>query len=328
VTQTAPPPIPADTSFGLWGPPGPDAEEPKVQREKPRKAPWGLGQVWFAVAAMVGVQFAVLPVVLFEAVKSLNAPVVNEAAILAALEPEALSAASKTASVIVSALILQWAVFVGMPWLTARRHGLRSLAADFGLRFRRWDPLLGFALAAALQVLMMGIGWLLANSGLDLSGSDNTNMVTDHDGAMLALMVLAAAVGAPLTEELFFRGLTLRAMLRSFAHVDLSDDPEFAARAAANRERTGRSEFSPGRRRIGVIAAAVLSSAFFGIMHTPLSDGTNEVSLAAQIVLPMQTGLLGLVFALVAIKTRRLGLVICAHVVFNSTSLALVMFTR
>lgn len=317
-------------SFGLWGPPAPEGAQPATVPPPPVRArlPWGMGQVWVAVLALLALQVAILPLVLFEAVRSLGTDTITEDTILQALSPEALSAATGTATVVVGALVLQWAAFVGVPWLASRRSGLRSMARDFGLRFCKWDPLLGLALAAGLQLLMIGIGWVLAHTGLDLSGADNTNLVTDHDGAMLVMMIAAAAIGAPFTEEILFRGLTFRALLRSLVNIDLADDPHFADRVAARRAKTGKAAPTGWRRKAGIALAALGSAAFFGIMHMPMSGGTNHVSLAAQIILPAQTGLLGLIFAVVAYKTRRLGVNICAHVAFNSTSLALVLLTR
>ena len=44
-------------------------------------------------------------------------------------------------------------------------------------------------------------------------------------------------------------------------------------------------------------------------------------------MLVAQTGFLGLVFAMIAAKTRRIGLTVATHLYFNSGSITLVMLT-
>lgn len=305
----------APTKVDLWGPP---VVQPPVEKG-PRlrdRAPWGLGQVWITGAAMIATQVALVPFLILVSIRDQQAAQITGDVIVKALDDMGIYV--KTGPFLIAAMLLQWGAFVGVPWVASRRRGLRSLAKDFGLRFTKWDPLIGLGLAAVMQVVMYGIGFGLAHTGLDLSGADNTNMVTDHHGALLVFMVAAAAIGAPFTEEILFRGLALRALLRSFVQVDLAEDPHFAARVAAKIKRKALAPISERRRRCGIIAAALCSAVLFGIAHTPVGAST-----AAMIVLPAQTGLLGLVFAFVTIKTKRLGPSICAHIVFNSTSVIL-----
>lgn len=104
--------------------------------------------------------------------------------------------------------------FAGVPWLATRRKGLASLADDFGLRFRWLDVAIGFGL---------GLGALIA-SGIaatavdELLGNDDTtsNIPVDDltgPGEFIAFF-LAVAVITPIIEELFFRGLLHRSLLK------------------------------------------------------------------------------------------------------------------
>ena len=87
----------------------------------------------------------------------------------------------------------------------------------------------------------------------------------------------------------------------------------------------GPDKASARRRKIGTVLAVLMSAVFFGVLHTPFSDGTNEVPLASSLFLIFQTGFLGAIFAVIALRTRRIGLPIVAHLWFNSSSVAMVM---
>lgn len=297
-TWTNPPTV------GIWGPPVDAAAKPPRARKS-----WGLGDVlWVVGALLVGQILLGLILLIWAAVASTPAgpsPVTADDLLGRA------AALATTGPGLVLALLSQWAAFVGVPYLASRRKGHGSLARDFGLSFRWRDLPLGAGLAVAMQVVMVGGHLLLGAAGVDLSGSDNTGMVTNNAGIWLIVMALAAAVGAPLTEELLFRGLLLRALLRRLAKLDLREDSPAATVGA-------------WRRRAGITVSVLLSSALFGIMHAPVTEG-GAVSMTAIAALAIQTGLLGAVFAVVAIRMRRLGPGILAHMFFNASSLVLTL---
>jgi membrane protease YdiL (CAAX protease family) len=68
------------------------------------------------------------------------------------------------------------------------------------------------------------------------------------------------------------------------------------------------------------VLSIIISSIVFGSLHW---QGTNSFG---QILVPILTGLIGVVLALVALKTRRLGLGIFIHIFFNSTTIILSLF--
>lgn len=207
-------------------------------------------------------------------------------------------------------IAVEWGIFAGVPYLAARRKGSGSLAREFGFTLRWRDLPMGVGLAALMQGVLIGAQMLLAQVGVRLSGADNTGLVTGNTGIWLLLMTLGAALGAPVVEELFFRGLFLRALLRRLGKVDLRD-PDAAT--------AGRL-----RRRVGTVASVLLSSAVFGLLHSPITSG-GSAPLTDVLALVAETGLLGAVFAVVAIRTRRLGIGIAAHMAFNASSVALAL---
>lgn len=311
------------TSVGLWGPPGPQRTEGLALRAPRKHKAWGLVDVGWALVALVGAQVLLIPLLVVLALAqydiSLNDPDVAQHL------TDAVTKVAVTGPGLVLALVTQWLAFAGVPALTTYRKGHRSLAKDFGFWFKRTDPVYALGLAVVLQLLMAGISVALHHTSLNLSGADNTTMVTDRSGPMLVVMVASAVIGAPLTEELFFRGLLLRSFLRSFARLDLAPLlPGVTDRF--HDETTG----SASSRRVAVVISALLSAVIFGMMHfqTGGSDGTPAAVTAGTWVVVGQTGLLGLVLAVVAIRTRRIGLTICTHMYFNAASIALVFLTR
>lgn len=303
-------------SVGLWGPPedGPTGGIAVAPRRK--RKPWGLADVGWAVIAIFASQIVTMPVLVLLALAqydiALNSPTAADE-LTAAVTKVTLSGPG-----LIVALCSQWLVFMGMPALASYRKGHRSLPKDFGFRFKKSDLPIGLGLALTLQIFMAGVSWGLSQTSLDRSGADNTTMITDQAGLMLLLMIFAACVAAPVTEELFFRGLILRGFLRTVARVD------HAPPLPGLTEHLHPADVSPAHRRWGVGFSVLVSSLFFGMMHFPVATPDHPVTVAAQIILVSQTGFLGLVFAVIAVRTRRIGLGIVAHLFFNSTSIAMV----
>jgi uncharacterized protein len=95
--------------------------------------------------------------------------------------------------------------------------------ADFGLRQERWDWLKGLGAGLGTQVVAIpllyvliftitdALGWDI-DQDLSAAARELTDKATDPVGVVL--LVLIVAVLAPIIEELFFRGLLLRAVER------------------------------------------------------------------------------------------------------------------
>lgn len=109
-----------------------------------------------------------------------------------------------------------WLGLLGVPWLATRLKG-NGLVADLGLRIRRRDLWVGGVTGVVLQVVAIPLlYWPL----LDLLGKDPSELegpareLTDRaDGALgIALLVIIVGIGAPVIEEIFYRGLFQGAM--------------------------------------------------------------------------------------------------------------------
>jgi membrane protease YdiL (CAAX protease family) len=109
------------------------------------------------------------------------------------------------------AAMVQFAGMFGALWLVSRAKGRGSLAADFGLRLERRDwPYLpaGVGLFVGLAILALPL------AGLSDDEQTIVEQMREASGVALLLLAFAAVVAAPVVEELLFRGLLLRALVR------------------------------------------------------------------------------------------------------------------
>ncbi len=110
-----------------------------------------------------------------------------------------------------------WLGLVGWPVVVTYWKGLRSLAKDFGFTINLgdvgWGVLAGIA---ALTVSFIGnVLWLVLS---DAEQPSNAGFLpTDNPGIGTAIVIfLLVAVCTPVAEELFFRGLFLRAVAKKW----------------------------------------------------------------------------------------------------------------
>lgn len=195
-------------------------------------------------------------------------------------------------SMIVLPTLLQQAAWVGWPLVVSRWKGLGP-AADWGWSFKPVD--LGIGLGTAMIAMFVaglvgfGVGELVGLE--DESSAENTALVSDlKDSPWLWGLLFIVIIGAPLSEELLFRGLILRTVAK----------------------------------RWGTIVGVIVSLLAFVPMH--LADGgliTGDGGVTdGQIVLWATIGALGLVLAIAAVSTGRLGASIVAHMVINAIGVA------
>jgi membrane protease YdiL (CAAX protease family) len=113
-------------------------------------------------------------------------------------------------------LIPLWVSLLAGTIVISRHWGTGSLRDDYGLRFRAFD-LLGIPIGIVTQaVLIPALYWVLQiffNFDAD-QVSSQARTLTDRAGsdAEVVLLVLMVVVGAPIIEELFFRGLLMRSI--------------------------------------------------------------------------------------------------------------------
>jgi hypothetical protein len=181
---------------------------------------------------------------------------------------------------VVSTLIGLWIGFLGAPWLASRTQGTRHFARDLGVRFR-WLDLLGIVIGILGQVL---ITLMYAPFQHDIKNfnAPSQRLTGASHGTGFLVIAIATVLLAPAAEELFFRGLLLKSLVRLFTPVH-----------AAGRARTA-----------AVVLAVIADGLLFGAAH---GEWVQFAGLAA----------FGIVLAAVSYRTGRLGMNTVAHATFN-----------
>ncbi len=173
-----------------------------------------------------------------------------------------------------------WTGLVGCVVLAAKRKGSGRLDTDFGFTARWVDVPMGAVVGAlAHEVLVPIVAFLMRPlvGEPDISGPAE-ELFEKATGLSAAILVLFVVVGAPLVEELFFRGLVLRSL----------------------------------QRRVGAVAAILLCGVLFGLAHPQPLDAD------ALALLMVSLAAFGAVLAVLAVRTGRLGAPIVAHATFNA----------
>lgn len=182
-----------------------------------------------------------------------------------------------------------WTGMVGVAFRASRRKGRGTLAEDFGFRARWSDLGLGVAVAVAVQLAVLPLLGLLLRPLLgqpEVSGPVR-DLLDKAQGLAVFGLVTTVAIGAPVVEELFFRGLLLRAL----------------------------------QRRMPNALAIALSSVAFGLAHA------SDLPAHAVILVMVSLTVFGAVLAALALRTGRLGPGIVAHATFNLFTLAYLALT-
>lgn len=114
-----------------------------------------------------------------------------------------------------ASVALQNLVLVAVLLFVTRSKGRRSLALDFGLRIRVADAHWILAGLGAGVVATALVAPLLELGDLDKRSQDVVRIFDDASGVELALLTIGVLVIAPIGEELLFRGVLLRGLLRT-----------------------------------------------------------------------------------------------------------------
>ena len=185
--------------------------------------------------------------------------------------------------------VISYAAIVAVVVVASRRKGLGTLAADFGLRFRPIDILIGLGLGIVAKIFAVALTVVTIQVTNHSPESGNFELSSSPLWIVLNGFVVAALV-APFVEELFFRGLVLRA-----ANNRVLRRGGTAARA--------------------VTTAILASSLSFALLHLYQSP---DVTLL--IILGGSTLFIGVVNSRVTLSTGRLGAAIIAHAFYNGSS--------
>lgn len=123
--------------------------------------------------------------------------------------------ATKTVGTFLAGIAGLWAGLLGGVLLASRLRGTGRLSKDFGLSVTPVDVPIGIVVGVSLQLLAVPvISWPIAriwNVDIDAPARE----LLDITGPRW-LLVTAIVVGAPMVEELFFRGLLLRSLACRF----------------------------------------------------------------------------------------------------------------
>ena len=111
-------------------------------------------------------------------------------------------------------LVLPWIGLAGWPLLTSFTRGAGPVR-DFGLHLSFPDAGIGFAGGVAALILGSLVAWLqeqVTGHRITSAVGDLAQNTTSASAAALAILALCTAFGAPVVEELAFRGLMFGAL--------------------------------------------------------------------------------------------------------------------
>jgi len=185
---------------------------------------------------------------------------------------------------VVATLAGLWGGFLGAAILASRLRGTKALIPDVGLQFR-WADLIGIPIGLVGQLLVAAVYVPIAPHvhNFDQRFAEPAHRLTggSHGVGFIAIAV-CTVIGAPFFEELFFRGVLMRALARLFGTWG---------------------------RWVGPALAVVISGVAFGLAHyEPLQL--------------LGLSLFGVILGAVSYRTGRLGMNMVAHASFNGLALA------
>ena len=131
------------------------------------------------------------------------------------------AAAEVSFGVLVVALLGAWASYLVGMWIASQRAGSGQVIADYGITFR-WIDLAGLAIGAGAQLVVIRVVYLPLEAlwpdtfTQDRLTENAQDLVDRAGGASTLLLVAVVVIGAPLIEELFYRGLLQRSLAARF----------------------------------------------------------------------------------------------------------------
>jgi uncharacterized protein len=129
--------------------------------------------------------------------------------------------------VLLLALPTGWAVFLVGTVIASRQGGSGSPRKDFAISARLLD-LVGVPIGAAAQLMLVPAVYVplralwpdtFSDEALSETAQDLVDRARNTSDAMLILLVGAVVIGAPLVEEIVYRGLLQRPLLGRFNRV-------------------------------------------------------------------------------------------------------------
>ncbi len=124
--------------------------------------------------------------------------------------------------VVAASLVLGWITFLAGATLTSRSQGSGDVAADLGIAVRPIDAV-GIPIGVVAQVALVPLVYVplreiwpatFTEQALTETAKD---LVDRADGLLLPLLIALVVVGAPIVEEIVYRGLLQRPLLSEFS---------------------------------------------------------------------------------------------------------------
>jgi membrane protease YdiL (CAAX protease family) len=127
-----------------------------------------------------------------------------------------------TVPVLAVSLLLGWITFLVGATLTSRSHGSGDVVADLGITVRPVD-VIGLPIGILSQVALVPLVYEPLRAIWPATFSDEAltetakDLVDRADGLLLPLLIVLVVFGAPVVEEIVYRGLLQRPLLNEFS---------------------------------------------------------------------------------------------------------------
>lgn len=305
--------------INIWNQAG---EIKAAKKLTPKRKRWGLLEVLNSVIMLVVFTVIITLGFLFAELANVIGAVGVENEDIDKITTDVTTSLATNGPMIFVSSVGMYAIWVFMMWFSTYKRGLKSFAKDFWLKIDwRNDIWMGAVVAGVLHAIAQAVSYTAVGLGFDLTGSDNSSIFFTQNGIWLVLLafVMVPILG-PIAEELFFRGFLLQGLIRHFRR-GLVSGPRSSFGASIQRNFSplfnGYISFRHWCYKHKYSISIVLSSIAFGFMHF---QGVNNFGNWFVVGL---TGFIGFVFAVIAVRTKRLGISIFGHIFFNSISVAM-----
>lgn len=124
-------------------------------------------------------------------------------------------------SITAVALAGAWGTYLVAMWVASNRAGSGSMVDDYGFRFR-WVDVTGLGVGALGNLVLIPLVYLPLDAMWPATFNDDRlnenarDLVDRASGSSTLLLVLIVVIGAPVVEELFYRGLLQRSLAARF----------------------------------------------------------------------------------------------------------------
>lgn len=196
--------------------------------------------------------------------------------------------------------LASYLVALVVPFAASRWRGLRSMAADYGLRFRWIDIPIGIALGIGVRLAIVLV--LIGFSPFLQDAQGNLDLEPDPLWFVLSSVVIPVVV-APVVEEILCRGVVMRAVRNRMVRTPAGATPP-----------------SRGRRMWAVVFSIIASTLVFALLH-----GHQMVNPATIVTLGATTVIAGVAHGWISTVTGRLGAAIISHATLNGTAVLLLV---